>query len=166
MNCDELRKTIHRRADEILSGTPDREIQDHLNACPECSRLVRRFQRAWLTLETRQPIEPSPHWRTRLRQAIADEKKGRPALGWLGRSERILRPALAVGLVLAGVIAGQLLAGVSGLADGTATQSTDTQTAETTSTVSESFSSYYLEVFNSLPEGSVEDSYLSLASDS
>jgi hypothetical protein len=161
MNCNEFRKTLRSRPGEILDGRLDQEIEEHLNACQECSRLVRRFQRAWLTLESGQPIEPSPHWRTRLRQAIADEKKGRRAPNWLVRSERILRPALAVGLMLAGIIAGQFLAGLSGLTDGT-----DVQTAETTSTLSESFSSYYLEVFNTLPEGSVEDSYLTLALDS
>ena len=161
MNCRALRKKIHRQAEEILTGRWDDEIEEHLKSCLECSRLVRQFQQAWLTIESREPIGPSPHWRTRLRQAIAEQEKATPVLSWLGEPARILRPALAVGVFLIAVIFGQFLAGLSGLADGS-----DPQSAETASQLAESFSSYYLNVFNAMPEGSMEESYLSLAIDS
>ncbi|MCX6559264.1 MAG: hypothetical protein NTZ26_01995 [Candidatus Aminicenantes bacterium] len=88
-------------------GAAFSRIKDHLDACPECASIVRRFSEAWKDPVCPPEAWPSPAFLPGLIERIeAGEvsRLGRPGVFAIAR--RVLRPAAVAAIFLAGIFAG------------------------------------------------------------
>jgi hypothetical protein len=92
MKCNQIRELMPDLAAGSNAATPD--VNQHLNACGECSLALEEFRQTMALLDQWQAPEPSPYFDVRLKARLREEAK--PA-GWL---QWMRRPALAVSLAV------------------------------------------------------------------
>ena len=137
------------------------EVENHLEICPDCSRLLEEFSQLWGTLEHRERIQPSPYLWTRLKQRIVEYEEGKkPVFGWLGGLIRWTRPAIAVVVLLICIFAGYWLGNFPQSANGQTVYQGDKRTIA----LQQFFDTYNLEPLIESPSGSIEATYLNAIS--
>ncbi len=75
MNCKKVKKYLPLFLEEKLSENIRMQIQDHLNACSNCSRLFDEFKQVWASLENRRQIHPSPDFWLKLQRKVLDNEE-------------------------------------------------------------------------------------------
>jgi hypothetical protein len=61
MKCEEIQKELKAFLDNDMDDEKKREIKNHLEQCPKCSRELEEYKRLSGALRTWKGIEPSPH---------------------------------------------------------------------------------------------------------
>ena len=144
--CKFIQNHLISVAEDGPTGVTFPGLRGHLDSCPECAALVRRFSEAWEDPDTSLGLEPSPDFfQGLIRRVEAEEGSypGRP--GVLANAWRLLRPATVTVLLLAGMFAGHEL--------GKKRQPILAPEAV--------FADRVLQSFDSIPPGSVADFYVS-----
>ncbi len=74
MKCEETQRELSALISHDVDDATEAEIQSHLEACPECSRILRQMRRLSDVLQSWKGIEPSPtvQERLKLRLSTAD----------------------------------------------------------------------------------------------
>ncbi|MGB8958373.1 MAG: hypothetical protein WCC00_05115 [Candidatus Aminicenantales bacterium] len=144
--CAFIRSHLISIAEKDIAGAAFPGVQDHLDSCPECALLVRQFSRAWEDLARPEDAQPSPSFFPRIIERIEAEETARPgrrdalAIAW-----RILRPAAVAAIFLGGILAGHELG----------------KTDKAIPPPEAAFAGQLLESFESIPQGSVADFFVS-----
>jgi hypothetical protein len=76
MNCEHIQKELSAFISNDIEDTARSEIQSHLNACPDCSRVYREIKRLSEVLQSWKGIEPSPMMCEKLKRRIATRGSG------------------------------------------------------------------------------------------
>jgi len=161
MNCKHVKKNLVGFLENKLSQKQRSEIEDHLKICPDCSHLLEGFSQLWGALESREKIQPSPYFWTRLKQRVTEYEEGRrPVLGWLGGLVGWVRPAIAVAALLTCIFLGYSLGDFPQSVNGQTTYQGD----ERAVALEQFFDSYNLDPSIGLPAGSIEATYLDMIS--
>jgi predicted anti-sigma-YlaC factor YlaD len=161
MNCKNVKNNLISFFENELPEEQRVEMENHLKACSDCSRLLEDFSQLWGALKHRERIEPSFYFWTRLRQRIIEYEEGKkPVLGWLGGLVGWARPAVAVGVLVICIFLGYSLGNFPQSVNGQTTSQVD----ERTIALQEFFNSHYLNPLNDLPTGSIEATYLEMIS--
>ena len=93
MNCERMEKLWITYLDGRATPRERREAEQHLAACPACSRRLEEYRGVWKLLEEVPAVDPSPWFDARLRQRVAAE----PAPSGLRRLlEWLPQPRLAL----------------------------------------------------------------------
>jgi hypothetical protein len=131
--------------EENTAGALSPDIQEHLDSCPECAKLVRQFSRGWENPAPPENAQPSPSFFPRLIVRIEAEEKPRPggrralAIAW-----RILRPAAVAAIFLGGIFAGHEMG----------------KAGKPLPSPKEHFADRLVDSFENIPRGSVADFYV------
>ncbi|MBI3404581.1 MAG: zf-HC2 domain-containing protein [Acidobacteria bacterium] len=96
MNCERMETRLIAYVDGKANDTDRREVDSHLESCPECRARVSEFRSVSVLLDEMPALEISPAFDARLRQRIENE----PAPGWLNWLQPVPRFALAVSMLL------------------------------------------------------------------
>ncbi len=92
MDCNHVRQYLLDLAGKKPVGVPG-DVQEHVQACPTCSRQLASLRATMSLLEEWQAAEPSPYFDSRLRARLREEA-AHPE-GWLAWFRK---PALAVAM--------------------------------------------------------------------
>jgi hypothetical protein len=83
MRCDRARRLLELKTSHTLGQGRERELADHLGACPECAALEDELEQAWQALAWHPTVEPSPDFLFRLKARIrAEQFEPRPRSIW------------------------------------------------------------------------------------
>ena len=104
-------REVERNLVNIAESRMDKEtldiIQRHLVACRRCAQLCQRFGRAWQDISVQNERTPSPSFFSDLmKRVIAYDEKPSPGRAVFVPLRRLLRPAVAILLLVAGILAG------------------------------------------------------------
>ncbi len=143
--CARVRARLVSLAERRLPEAELRGMREHLEACPDCASLLRRFAEAWD--DPAPPLEPRPSAdflprlmaRIEAEEASPSVRPGIAAIAW-----RVLRPAAAAALVLAGILAGHELG----------------KTGAAAPRPEDAFTDHLLQSFESIPPLSPADFYV------
>jgi anti-sigma factor RsiW len=99
MRCHKAEKWFLRSFDGLLDEVRTAELEEHLRACPACSRMEKEYRTMFGLLRNETKDEPLPYFWERLRPKFVREKKSFALLLW----ERWCLKAIPVflGVVLA-----------------------------------------------------------------
>ena len=105
MDCSFIRRNLFSYQEHQLSDKDNKEFENHLLSCEECSRIVSEFQSVTSVIELRKTEEPNPFAGTRIIQKLESEmesikEKREPVF------IRILQPLSAAALLVIAVIIG------------------------------------------------------------
>ncbi len=79
----ELERLLELKTSSTLSHGRERELADHLGACPECAALEDELEKVWQALAWHPTVEPSPEFLPRLKARIrAEQFELRPRSIW------------------------------------------------------------------------------------
>lgn len=160
MNCKNVRANFLSFVEKELPEDQLVQMENHLKACPDCSRLLEEFSPLWEALVRKEKIQPSPYFWTRLNQRIVDYEEGRkPVLGWLEGLLGWTRKAFAVAALAICIFLGYSLGNFPQI-NGPAVSQLDKRTLALQQLVN----SHYLNPLSDLPTGSIEATYLYLFS--
>ncbi len=150
MLCEEVRARLNAYMDTELPETATQEIEEHLRACAGCNAALEQLRKADSLLDVDVP-PPVPHGFADRVMAAANTKEQGPASSPVPLWPSLLRIAAAVliGLGIGGWMASDLW------------RDSEASTATARIDVSEAYS---LDALADAPNGSLADSYLSLAS--
>ena len=86
VNCETFREwLVHFQADEVAEGDRGR-LQEHLDACPGCSRRLEIEDGMLRALRARlEPTPAPPGLETRIRAALAEQSPAPAAIAWYRR---------------------------------------------------------------------------------
>lgn len=70
MDCHEIKKLIPVYLDHELSAADDRQVEAHLQNCPDCRREARAIEKSWDLLGEIKAVEPDPNYRARFWQSV------------------------------------------------------------------------------------------------
>jgi hypothetical protein len=73
MKCEDIQRELSAFISHDLDGATESEIQSHLKACPECSRVLRQMKRLSEVLHSWKVAEPSPMISERLKSRMRTE---------------------------------------------------------------------------------------------
>lgn len=73
MKCEETQRELSAFISHDVDGVIESEIQSHLEACPECSRVLRQMTRLSEVLQSWKGIEPSPLMSENLKTRLSTE---------------------------------------------------------------------------------------------
>ena len=98
MDCTFVRNNLFSYQEKQLSGKENKEFEDHLHSCEECSRIVSEFQSVTSIIDIKRSVGINPFIRTRILQRLdtqlqGTEKEANPIL------QKILLP-ISLSLVL------------------------------------------------------------------
>ena len=94
MKCHDICELMPDLAAGLSPVAP--EIDEHLNACGDCSLKLEEFRQTMALLDEWQVPEPSQYFDVRLQANLREEKAKQPA-GWL---QWMRKPALALSLTV------------------------------------------------------------------
>jgi predicted anti-sigma-YlaC factor YlaD len=161
MNCKNVKNNFLSFLEKDLSEDHRVEMENHLKACSDCSRLQEEFSQLWGALKHRERIEPPPYFWTGLRHRIIEYEEGKKSvLRWLEGVVGWARPAVAVGVLVICIFLGYSLGNFPQSVNGQTTSQVD----ERTIALQEFFNSHYLNPLNDLPTGSIEATYWEMIS--
>jgi len=105
MDCSFIRRNLFSYQEHQLSDKDNKEFENHLLSCEECSRIVSEFQSVISVIELRKTEEPNPFAGTRIIQKLESEmestkEKTNPLY------LRILQPLSVATLLVTAVIIG------------------------------------------------------------
>jgi hypothetical protein len=83
MNCPE-RERLFDHTQRLLDQPEAARVRAHLEACPQCSRVVDGYLRLDSVLDEWTTVEPSPGFDARVRQAVETSQAGSAARGLWG----------------------------------------------------------------------------------
>ena len=72
MDCKTVEKHLPLFIEKQLPENMLAQVQEHINTCSDCARFIDRFWRVWLSLESRQDIQPSADFALQLQQRVID----------------------------------------------------------------------------------------------
>ncbi len=72
MDCKTVEKHLPLFIEKQLSENIRAQVQEHLNTCSDCARLLDRFWQVWPSLESRQDIQPSAGFALQLQRRVID----------------------------------------------------------------------------------------------
>lgn len=161
MNCKNIRNNFLSFLENELPEEQRVQMEKHLKNCSDCSRLLEEFSQLWGALESREKIQPSPYFWTRLKQRVIEYEEGRKSvLRWLEGLVRWARPAVAVFVLLICIFLGYSLGNFSQPVNGQTSSPVDQHTIA----LQQFFDSHHLDPLTDLPTGSIEATYLNLIS--
>lgn len=76
MDCKTVEKHLPLYIEKQLPENILIQVQEHLNTCSNCARLLDRFWQLWPSLESRQNIQPSADFAIQLQQRVIDYDEG------------------------------------------------------------------------------------------
>ena len=76
MDCKTVEKHLPLFIEKQLPENILIQVQEHLNACSNCTRLLDRFSQVWPSFENRQDIQPSADFALQLQQKVLDYDEG------------------------------------------------------------------------------------------
>lgn len=76
MDCKTLKKHLPLFIEKQLPENILAQVQEHLDACSDCTRLLDRFRQVWPSLESRQDIQPSVDFALQLQRRVIDYDEG------------------------------------------------------------------------------------------
>ncbi len=145
----ECRKVEENLVDLVEGNIPEfrqREIQKHLESCPQCGRLADRFDRLWQEFSKRDLVSPSASfWENLFCSIQADERPYFWGL-FISGMKHSFRPAAIIFLLLLGLFFGYYLGDIPGGSEKAISE--------------EVFIDQYVQDFQDFPQGSVSDFYL------
>jgi Putative zinc-finger len=105
IDCTFIRNNLFSYQERQLSDREDKEFEDHLHSCGECTRIVSDFQSVTSFIDDKISEKPNPFIRTRILQRIESQREG---AGGKPNSlfQRIFRPISVSFLLLIAVIIG------------------------------------------------------------
>lgn len=155
--CRRVEKNLIDIVEKRVCGDRLKDIQEHLDSCPGCSFLVKRFRPIWQELDRSQRMEPSLSFWPGLEQKVRayEERKLRPGDFFRG-SRRMLQPIVAILALIAGIFTGYQMGNVA-----RGSGKVQAQGKISAAATEELFTSQYLSSFEDFPKGSVADFYIS-----
>jgi predicted anti-sigma-YlaC factor YlaD len=76
MDCKTVEKHLPFFIEKQLPENIMTQVQEHLNTCSNCARLLDRFWQVWPSFESRQDIQPSADFAIQLQQRVIDYDEG------------------------------------------------------------------------------------------
>jgi predicted anti-sigma-YlaC factor YlaD len=146
-DCQKVKNSLIDIIEKNIPESQKKAIQDHLECCPQCNRLVDRFARIWNELSvTGKSIPLEKFWPALLAKIQAYEKPRGLQEKMLAAMRNSLRPAAVSLILLFGIFIGYQLGNIPRM---------DTAQSEMLSVYAEQ----YVQDFQDFPEGSVGDFY-------
>ena len=105
IDCSFIRSNLFSYQEKRLSDTANKEFEDHLHSCEECSRIFSDFQSVLSLIDKKKSDEPNPFMQTRIIQRIEsqmEEENEKP----IPIFQRILRPISVSFMLLIAIIIG------------------------------------------------------------
>jgi len=94
MSCTE-REKLFGYAQRLLEPREEHEVRAHLESCPTCRAAAEEYRKVDTLLEEWTPLEPSPSFDARVREAVEPSGASRSLLGLFGfPGLRWMAPAL------------------------------------------------------------------------
>ena len=156
-SCRKVEENLIDFVEKKVSEPLRREIERHLEECPDCMHLAKRFTQVWPDFSKRQPMVPSPSFLPGLLNKIqTHENFHRPQKKLLWGLKASLRPAAVVLILLLGIYFGYYLGNIPQTGEPLPeTWNMDTAAAE------EILIDPYFQDFQDFPAGSVAGFYVS-----
>jgi len=105
MSCTE-REKLFGYAQRLLEPREEHEVRAHLESCPTCRAAAEEYLKVDTLLEEWTPLEPSPSFDARVREAVEPSGASRSLLGLFGfPGLRWMAPALVTVLVVVAFVA-------------------------------------------------------------
>jgi hypothetical protein len=144
--CREVERNLVNIVEKRMDNETLDIIQGHLAACRRCAQLCQRFSRTWqnIALQNERPSSPS-FFSNLLKRVVAYDEKQSPSRAVFVSLRRLLRPAVAILLLVAGILAGYEMGNIT----------------RKESRPEDPFIGQLLGSFEDIPEASVADFYVS-----
>ena len=146
MKCKDIQRRLSAFMDGELSDEDMTQITSHIQACPDCARVLERLTHTWEILDCLPEAELPPHFYLRLKSRMASGIEDRSE-SWI---QRVLMPASAVAVLAMGILIGSLVGKNGDMINGS-------MGAE-----EEWISALYLDRFDDVPSSSLGDAYMEL----
>ena len=105
MSCTE-REKLFGYAHRLLDLREEHEVRAHLESCPTCRAAAEEYRKLDTLLEAWTPLEPSPSFDARVREAVERSGASRSVFGLFGLPGlRWMAPALVTVLVVVASVA-------------------------------------------------------------
>ena len=158
MNCKKIENHFLLFLDNDLPETQQKKVQQHLAACPDCSKRLKQLSNIWQFPEAIEKVEPSGKLWARI-DAKLSTLENRPALVfdfWEAITDYAV-PIAATVIVFIGVLAGTYLGRRP-----TDPNSAFSEPEPITAAKADFVKSSHLDAFDDLPPASIGGVYLSL----
>jgi tetratricopeptide (TPR) repeat protein len=93
MKCSKAKKFISEYIDGDLDSRKASTLKEHLEACPDCQKLLKDFQKITDQAEGLEQKSPSGHVWFRIQARLREEKQKEKVPEWGGRERILLFPA-------------------------------------------------------------------------
>lgn len=145
-DCREVVNNLIEFVENNISESQKKTIQNHAAACPQCSRLIKRFARIWKELSTAEKLTPSERFWSGLWARVEAYEKSQPLREKIiAGLKNSLRPAAVSLIFLLGCFFGYQLGNLPHM---------ETVPSEIL------YVEQYVQDFQDFPEGSVSDFYI------
>ena len=144
MNCKDIEQSLIAFSEGTLSGSDRKRFEEHLKECPSCAQLAAAFPALWEQVAAPADAELSPCFRTRLQGRIDEYERSARSKTAVSFAFRIIKPVAHAALLVFGIVSGYALGSYY-------TEITALEEAVRTPA--------YVQTFEALPEGSLEEVY-------
>lgn len=89
MDCREVKRSLPAFLESDLSEDQRSQIRDHLTSCASCAQEMKQIEAAWEALGQWEEVSPSPLFKKKFWEKIADREGQKAPKGWTSWGWRV-----------------------------------------------------------------------------